>query len=149
MDNLIAKASVIVGAPVDRVWAALITPSIIQRYMFGATVRSDFREGSPITWRGEWKGKSFEDKGQIRRVEPRRLLEYTHFSSLSGEADKPENYHSVSVELTDLGHRTRVTLTQSNSASEEARQHSERNWSMMLASLKRVVEEDARPRSQA
>jgi hypothetical protein len=34
-----------------------------------------------------------------------------------------------------------VTLAQDNNLSEDARQHSERNWATMLDGLKRVVEE--------
>jgi hypothetical protein len=32
-------------------------------------------------------------------------------------------------------------LTQDNNATEQARAHSEENWSMMLAALKKVLEE--------
>jgi hypothetical protein len=30
--------------------------------MFGTTVNSEWREGAPITWKGDWKGKAYEDK---------------------------------------------------------------------------------------
>jgi uncharacterized protein YndB with AHSA1/START domain len=138
--GLVAKASTAIAAPVSRVWDALMNPSVIKRYMFGATVISDFKQGSPIVWKGEWKGKPFEDKGVILRIEPQRLLSYSHYSPLSGAPDTPENYHTVTIELAPQGSDTQVTLTQDNNSTEEARAHSEQNWRSMLESLKRVVE---------
>ena len=63
-EDLSAKASVTIHAPVGKVWDALVNPQVIKRYMFGATVVSDWKEGSPIAWKGEWKGQPFEDKGR-------------------------------------------------------------------------------------
>ena len=40
-----------------------MNPEAIKQYMFGTNVVTDWREGSPITWKGEWQGKSYEDKG--------------------------------------------------------------------------------------
>jgi uncharacterized protein YndB with AHSA1/START domain len=139
---LLAKAETSIDAPVARVWRALVTPEDIKRYMFGATVVSDWKVGGPIVWKGEWQGKHYEDKGRILRMEPERLLSYTHFSPLAGLPDEPENYHTVTIELATQGRgRTLVTLTQDNNANEEARAHSEENWRHMLDGLKRVVEQ--------
>ena len=52
------------------VWNALVDPAIIKQYMFGTTVTSDWKEGSPIVWKGEWQGKPYEDKGVILRMQP-------------------------------------------------------------------------------
>ena len=59
---------------------------------------------------------------------------------MTGEEDIPENYHHVSITLADDGDATRVTLTQDGNSSEEAREHSQKNWEMMLSSLKKFVE---------
>lgn len=139
--NLIARASVVVDADRADVWHALTDADAIAVYMFGAEVSSDWREGSPIVWKGEWKGKAYEDKGEVQRVERHELLEYTHFSPMSGLPDEPENYHTVTIELDDDGERgTRVVLTQDGNDSEEAREHSARNWQTMLDGLKKLVE---------
>jgi uncharacterized protein YndB with AHSA1/START domain len=138
--NLIARSSIVVAAPPEKVWDALVTPSAIKHYMFGSNVTSDWKEGSPITWKGEWQGKPYEDKGVIRQFQPRRALQYTHFSPLAGLPDRPENYHTVTIQLSVEADGTRVSLTQDNNASEEARSHSEKNWGMMLGGLKKFVE---------
>ena len=53
----IAKATTTVDAPVTKVWDAFVNPRIIKQYMFGTDVASDWKKGSPITWKGEFQGK--------------------------------------------------------------------------------------------
>jgi uncharacterized protein YndB with AHSA1/START domain len=138
--NLIARCSITVSASPEQVWEALVTPAAIKQYMFGTNVSSDWKEGSPIVWKGEWQGRQYEDKGVIRQLKPGRALQYTHFSPLTGLPDRPENYHTVTIQLAEEGERTRVSLTQDNNPTEEARAHSEKNWAMMLEGLKKFVE---------
>jgi uncharacterized protein YndB with AHSA1/START domain len=138
--GLVARATIVIHAPVARVWEALVNPEMIKLYMFGTDVVSDWKEGSPIVWKGEWQGKWYEDKGIILRLEPERLIQYSHFSPLSGKPDVPENYHTVTVELTGSGEETSVSLAQDNNETAEAREHSRQNWQMMLSRLKDLLE---------
>jgi len=135
-----AKASISVKAPVSKVWDALITPELIKQYMFGTTVISNWKEGSSIVWKGQWEGKSYEDKGVILKLQPQRLIQYSHFSPLSGVPDVPENYHRVTIELSTSHGDTLVSISQDNNESEDVREHSEKGWAMMLSGLKKVVE---------
>lgn len=144
--GLVAHADTTIAAPIADVWHALVDPGTIAKYMFGATVESDWIAGSPIRWKGEWKGKPYEDKGVIWRIEPERVLEYSHFSPLTGARDVPESYHTVTIELSTVAGETLVALSQDNNETEEAKGHSEKNWSTMLDGLKKVVEgEPAQP----
>lgn len=136
----VARASTTVNAPVLKVWDALTNPAMIKRYFFGTQVESNWREGSPIVWKGEWQGQTYEDKGRILRYEPQRRLQYTHFSPLTGQPDVPENYHTVTIELSADEDRTHITLSQDNNATQEEREHSEKNWEMVLDGLKKLLE---------
>ncbi len=129
-----------INAPSQAVWKALVDPAAIRQYMFGTQVVSDWKGGSPIIWKGEWQEKTYEDKGEILRFAPEKTLQYSHFSPRAGMPDLPENYHTVTVELTPSGNQTEVTLSQDRNASEEERTHSEQNWNMMLSALKKYVE---------
>ncbi len=140
MKGIVAKSAINVQAPADKVWAALVDPEKIKKYMFGTKVTSDWKEGSPITWAGEWKGKPYEDKGKILKIQRGKLLEYSHYSPLGGTPDLPENYHTVSIELAEGKGATKVTLSQDNNPNDEARKHSEQNWKQMLEGLKKMVE---------
>lgn len=138
--GIVAKVSEEISAPAEQVWEALVSPEIIKEYMFGTEVSADWVVGGDISWKGEWQGTPYEDKGTILRLEPRRVLSYTHFSPLAGKPDRPENYHNVTIELSERDGRTEVTLEQDNNPSDEAREHSEQNWKTMLDGLRRTVE---------
>ena len=140
-NDLIAKVSITTKAPSAEVWNALVDPRAIHQYMFGTNVVSDWKEGEPIVWKGEWQGKPYEDKGVILQLRPGRMIQYSHFSPLSGVPDKPENYHTVTIELSKQGTQTRISLSQDNNGNEQERQHSEANWEGMLNSLKKYLEE--------
>ena len=140
MAGHVATAETEIQAPPERVWNALTDPEQIEKYMFGARVVTDWEEGSPIAWKGEYEGKAYEDRGEIVEIEPARRLKLTHFSPLGGEKDVPENYHTLVYELRKQGDGTRLTLTQDNNPSAEAAEHSSANWQTMLSLLKDVVE---------
>ena len=139
-NNLIAKATITVNAPRSKVWDALTKKDLIKQYMFGTDVTTDWKVGSPITYKGIWEGKAYEDKGKILQIEPNELLVSTFWSFLSGLADIPENYKTIRYELSPEGDGTRLTITQDNNDSEEDANHSAQNWRMVLDGIKKLVE---------
>lgn len=141
MSGHVATAQCEIDAPPEKVWRALTDPQLIKKYMFGSEVRTDWKPGSPITWQGEFEGRKYMDKGEIIAVEPARRLEITHFSPLTGQEDRPENYHRVSYELQQTDGGTSLRLTQDNSSSAEEAEHSAATWQMMLDGLKKVAEQ--------
>ena len=141
MADYVARAEIEIDTSRDKVWAALTDPEQIKEYMFGSQVVTDWKQGSPIVWRGEYEGKKYEDKGEIVEIEPERRLKVTHFSPLSGQEDRPENYHTLLYELEERDGRTHVSLSQDNNPSKDAAEHSQANWERMLADLKQVVEQ--------
>ena len=148
--NAVARASVTIAANASAVWTALLSAEATRAYMFGTTVSSDWVKGSPITWKGEWKGRHYEDKGVVLNIEPERELRYSHFSPREGLADKPANYHQVSIELSAAGSQTLVTLAQDGNTTDEARERSTKNWVTMLESLKTYIEQGTpRPQQQS
>ena len=138
--KLVATSSTTIDASPKKTWDALVTPEAIKQYMFGTTVVSDWKAGGAIVWKGEWQGQQYEDKGVILQFDPERRLRFTHFSPLAGVPDKPENYHTVTIDLAPDGARTHVSLAQDNNPTEEAREHSEKNWQTVLAGLKQYLE---------
>ena len=138
--GMVATASTTIDAPISKVWDALTNPDVIKKFMFGTETVSDWKEGSPIVWRGTWKEKPYEDKGVILKIEPEQMLQYTHFSPLSGAEDLPENYHTLTYRLTKEDDKTAVSLSQDKNSSEEELREAQTMWEMMLASLKKVLE---------
>jgi len=135
-----SKSTIAINAPASKVWDALTKPELIKQYLFGTEVTTDWQVGSPITYKGEWEGKTYEDKGKVLQIEKEKLLVSTFWSSLSALADIPENYKTVRYELSADNKGTRLTITQDNNNSQEEADHSGQNWKMVLEGIKKLVE---------
>jgi uncharacterized protein YndB with AHSA1/START domain len=146
MSEVTASATVVVDQPRQKVWKALTDPDLVKKYFMGATVKTDWEVGHPITFSGQWKDKPFEDKGEILDFKPEKEMSYSHWSPLSGADDVPDNYHVVHIALDDANGGTKVTLEQSNldgrvtEADRKSRADYEKNWKATLEGLKKVVE---------
>ena len=132
------------ASPAD-VWKGLTNLATFKKFFFGSDVATDWKVGSPITFRGEWKGKPYEDKGVVKSVDEGKRLAFTHWSPLSGMADIPENYHIVAFDLKPAGSGTEVTLSQTNQNDAEPltganRADYDKNWTMVLDGLKKAAE---------
>ena len=139
--KLSAKVVVDINAPVSTVWNALTKPALIKQYLHGTDTMTNWKVGSPIEFKGTWKGKSYLDKGTILKKEDRKLLQYSWLSSLSGLEDLPENYSIITYQLQPEIEGTQLTLIQENVANEEARKQSVQNWTAVLHDLKKIVEQ--------
>jgi uncharacterized protein YndB with AHSA1/START domain len=139
--DITTSASIEIHAPGTHVWKALTSPELIEQWFFGVRTETDWREGGPIVHRGELNGRPYEDRGTILRVEPEWLIVHTHWSSVSGLPDAPENYQEVEWALT--GHEddaTELVVSETNIPSEDAKAMSERAWEAALRSLKDLLE---------
>jgi len=126
------------------VWEVMTRDS--SAMFMGAKVKCDWRVGSPITFAGEFKGETFEDRGEIRAIEEERELAFTHFSPRSGKPDRPENHNLIRFRLEPDGDGTRVTLSQTPQGGgpppdDKTKAEFEKNWTMMLDGLKKTAEE--------
>lgn len=140
MRGIVATAETEIDAPAPQVWAALTEPEQVKEWMFGTTLETDWQVGSPITWSGEYEGKSYEDRGEVVTVDEPRRLSVTHFSPLSGQDDVPDNYHNLNYTLAEDEGTTRVTLTQDNNDDEAEAERSSGNWEQALQALKAHLE---------
>lgn len=138
--DLTSKNIITINASPDKVWRALTDPEMIKQYLFGTEASSDWKKGSSLTYRGEWNGKPYEDKGTIIDMQPGKLLHTTYYSPMSGKEDKPENYNNVIYTLDASGDGTTLTLTQDNIKDEAELEHMNKNWSMVLDAMKRLLE---------
>ena len=140
-----AQVSRTLHAPVDEIWRVLTNARQVGSLFMGSTVETDFHVGSPITFKGEFKGRPYEDKGEILSVDECRRLSFSHYSGMSGAPDMPESYHVVTFDLKPDSDGTRVTLTQSNLTggvrqSDIAHKADyEKTWSAVLDGLDKAV----------
>lgn len=137
----ISENSIEINATVEQVWDALVNPDKIKQYLFGTETSSNWQAGSPITFKGEWEGKSYEDKGTILEIDRPRLLKYSYWSSMSGKEDKPENYVNVTYRVQAGNGSSILTISQDGIKSEPELEHMDENWGHVLQAIKKVVEQ--------
>jgi len=138
--KITGHASVKIKAPASKVWEALTDPAIIKKWFYGTNTKTSWKPGTPITFEGTWEGKSYIDKGTIIDVRPHTLIQYSYWSSLSGIEDLPENYVTITYELTGKNDETKLNITQENIPDEKMKKHSEANWTEVLSKLKNLLE---------
>lgn len=140
-DDLTANSVIAINASRKQVWDALLSPSSLRHYMSGVDVESQWQEGSNIDWKGEYDEKRYEDHGVILKIEPEKILKFSHFSTLSGKPDELGNYQVVTIMLADGADRTEVSFTLENSEDEQMQLESQKIWTAILERLKKCVEE--------
>src|SRR5205809_1104818 len=116
-ETFVAHVSIRIDAPRAKVWDAPVNPENIKQYMPVTSVVSEWREGSSIVWNSEFLDKAFEVRGTVLRLEPERLLEYDHSRPIfrsSGAAHSSANYQRVTIELSDEGAQTNLSVTERN-----------------------------------
>ncbi len=140
-EGFVAETRISIDAPPEAVWDTLTDPEKVKQYMHGTTMQTDWTIGGPITWSGEWKGKSYEDKGTVLVFDPPKELATTHWSPMGGTDDKPENYHTVTYLLAEGDETTTLTLRQDNNPSQEAADEmAAKNWGPVLQGIKEAAE---------
>lgn len=144
---LIVKNSIAINATPEKVWDALINPEQTKKYMFGCETVSDWKPGSALLWKGNYKGKEMVFvKGNILSIEPDRFLSYSTIDPNSGIADIPENYLTVTYALTAQNGQTVLTVTQGDYATvgDGEKRYQETidggGWNPILNEIKKIVE---------
>lgn len=134
------QGSIVIEASPEKVWVAITEPNQVKQYFFGTDLVTTWQVGSPIFFRGEWAGKSYEDKGTVLDFNPLATLSYNYWSSMGDLPDQPENYMILRYDLEPEGENTKLTISQSNVSTQEKADHSAKNWQGVLESLKKFVE---------
>jgi len=142
-ETFVAHVAVTIGASTAKVWDALVNPETIKQYMPVADVVSEWRAGSPILWTSEFQGKPFVVTGTVLRLESGRLLEYDHSRPIfrpAGAGRAPVTYQRVTIELSDEGTHTCLSVTERDNTTERELAHSEGGWRLALGNLKALLE---------
>lgn len=141
MQKPVVEVDTTIAAPPHKVWQAMQKGAMFP----GTTIDTDWKIGHPIVFNGEWQGKKFTDRGEIQTLAEDEELSFTHWSEKDGSSRRPPSWHVVSYRLEPAGERTKVTLSQFNEGEKtdvdaKTKAEFEKNWSMMLAGLKKTAE---------
>lgn len=149
MSQLLTVTSTItIQAPAAKVWNALTNPEMTKKYMFGCEALSDWKPGSPLIWKGNFNGvEMVAVKGQIVKIEPGKFLAYTTIDPNNPAVpDLPENYLTVTYDLSEQNSHTLLTVTQGDysTVAEGGKRYEETiaggGWTPILTRIKELVE---------
>jgi uncharacterized protein YndB with AHSA1/START domain len=140
MNPHIVRKRITIKSEPSAVWDALTNGEKTKQYFFNCRVISQWKEGSPITFKGRMLFIiPIEMKGKILKIEPGQLLQYT----LS-------NKGGTTSTVTDTLHyengKTVLSITDDVGAGEGAGsryKRSQKGWDKILKGLKKLVEESA------
>ncbi len=138
--QLTLTTSIIINAPVDKVWFALTDKETIKQYFWGTETITDWKEGSPISFTGTWEGTTYEDKGFILKIEKEKIFKHSYWSSFWGTDYNPNDFSVITYELIQKGNQTNLTVTQEGFKDEQSRDHSIGNWQGVLENIKNLLE---------
>ena len=138
MKAFIVKKHISLNATPAEVWRALTKPEKTKEYFFNARVISQWKEGSPITFKGKmfWI-IPFEMKGKILRIIPEKLLQYTLKNWNSGSIS------TVTDELEYKNGKTVLSIADNVGTGPDAEKRYKRSvkgWEKVLKGLKALVE---------
>jgi uncharacterized protein YndB with AHSA1/START domain len=140
--KFVVRKTIRINAQPEAVWDALTNPAKTKRYFFNCEVQSDWKVGSPISWKGRmFLVKKIEFHGKILQILPKRLLKY----SLKNDPKKGQSPSTSTVtdELSFSRGITTLSITDDVGQTEGAEERyirSNKGWDKILDGLKNVVE---------
>jgi Uncharacterized conserved protein len=135
--------TIAIHADPGKVWTTLTDFELMSQWMgepeTNVQVSTDWEIGSPIYIRG-FHHINFENKGLVLAYDTEKRLSYTHLSSLSRLADRPENYSTLEFILAPVDGVTRLTLNITNFPTDTIRKHLEFYWNTTISIIKENAE---------
>lgn len=148
MVQKIIQNSITISAPSSIVWKLLTNPEETKKYMFGCETVSEWTPGSDLLWKMIYEGKEFiAVKGKVIAIQHGKYLAYTVFDPNADMEDIPENYLTVTYELTHQNDDTVLKVTQGDYAkvADGERRYKEafnngEGWNPILVQIKQLAE---------
>ena len=143
-NSLFTHDELLIPAPADQVWDALVNPAKTVQYMHACEPITTWQVGEPIRWKG------VEDQvvyvtGTLVALDKNQKFSFTVLDPQAEYEDIPENYLVATYTLEEVEEGTRLSVTQGDYhqvANGQARYEetmSYGGWSSVLEGIKKVV----------
>ena len=106
----VSTSAITIEAPREIVWSALTRPEYVRRWQYNSDLTTDWIVGQAIRFSAEWQGQTFAQWGTVLEFEFPNRLRYSLFAPRPGLEDRPENYFTMTYQLTDVVDGTMVTF---------------------------------------
>ena len=148
MSTKIVTNTILIRSTLHRVWDVLTKPEYTKVYMFGCETISDWKEGSPLLWNGQYEGKEVTFvSGHILDINPPHRLIYSVIDPNAPYDKTPANHLKVLYELTENGDDVEFKVSQygfEDAADGEKRYKEIYNngdgWQPILVAIKELIE---------
>lgn len=134
------ESSIHIRAHPAAVWATLVEPDRIVRWMAGARVETTWEPGSPIAITVILNGCTYRDRGTVLVFEKERLLRYDQWNAVSRRPDAPENRTVVTHTLMPDAQGTLLHVRHENLTAEASFEHARFFWRGALSAVKAIAE---------
>src|SRR5438105_4412528 len=81
-----------IRASASKVWLALTVPELVKQWQYGSDLLTTWEPGTPVIFRNEWNGQTFEQKGTVIEFTPVSRLKYSLFVPRPDLQDIPEHH---------------------------------------------------------
>ncbi len=138
--DLKASARILINALAKSTWMVLTNPEYIKLWLYGTEADTDWKVGSSISFRGEYQGHVYHDRGNVLENRENELLKYNYWAQYSGLEDSAENYSLVTYKIEAKEGMAELTWLQEGFASEKGQKHTEEGLPALLQSIKELAE---------
>ncbi|MEZ2127832.1 MULTISPECIES: SRPBCC family protein [unclassified Sinorhizobium] len=123
----------------ERLWDAISKPEFTERYWFGRRVECGGQPRGVMNW---YANDILADSGEIIEFDPPRRLVFTMRVEFDAGL-RAEGHTRVTFEIEPVGSEVRLCVTHTGFQSDSrVREGCARGWSMILSSLKSLLETD-------
>jgi uncharacterized protein YndB with AHSA1/START domain len=136
----VSRSAVTIDAPRDVVWAVVTLPEYVRLWQYDSELTTDWSVGHEIRFSAEWQGQRFEQWGTVLEFDEPTRLRYSLFAPRPGLEDLPENYFTMTYELTDVDEGTSVTFIQEDPREPDGVEEDMDEDNPVLMSLRDVAE---------
>ncbi|MCB0686620.1 MAG: SRPBCC domain-containing protein [Saprospiraceae bacterium] len=142
---LIIENEISIKAPTGTVWELLTDPEMTKLYMYGCEVICTWQPGAEMLWKGSTDDRVYV-KGNLVSLEPGKHLSYTVIDPNGDFADIPENYLTVTYDLSGDQNDTILRVTQGDyskveKGAERYKDSAEAGgWQSVLEKIKEIAE---------
>lgn len=133
-------STIVVNAPVQKVWDALTKAELIKQWQYGSDIITDWKIGSDIRFKTVWEDKVFEQWGKILEIIPFKRIKYSLFAPRPDLIDKPENYFVMSYVLIEEKGHIKLEIIQEDNRPGTVQEEPQGEENPVLKGLKLLIE---------